>query len=160
MNEIETQPEIGIAEPDRQAVAAMLKSLLADEFVLYVKTRNFHWNVMGANFSELHAFFERQYAVLDEIIDDVAERIRALGVVSPGSMRELLAAARLKEVPAQALPAETMVELLLEDHERLVRNLRKDVAACVERHHDAGTSDFLTGLMEKHEKAAWMLRSH
>ncbi|MFI5363444.1 MAG: Dps family protein [Elusimicrobiota bacterium] len=160
MNEVETQPEIGIAEPDRQAVAAMLKSLLADEFVLYVKTRNFHWNVMGANFSELHAFFERQYAVLDEIIDDVAERIRALGVVSPGSMRELLAAARLKEVPSQALPAETMVELLLEDHERLVRNLRKDVAACVERHNDAGTSDFLTGLMEKHEKAAWMLRSH
>lgn len=157
--ETQSKPEIGILERDLQAVAAILRTLLADEFVLYVKTRNFHWNVVGPQFSEYHALFQRQYEALDEIVDDLAERIRTLGQVSPASLREFSAEARLKDVPGQTIPAESMLELLLEDHESLIRALRKDLQICVDRYHDAGTSDFLTGLMEKHEKTAWMLRS-
>lgn len=149
---------IGLEAKARQELGALLNALLADEFVLYTKTRNYHWNVTGPTFSQLHAFFESQYDQLDEAIDDIAERVRALGGRSAGSLKEFLAAARLSEDTGAALDAAGMVRALLADHEALIRQLRQDVARA-DALGDAGTNDFLTGLMESHEKMAWMLRA-
>ena len=137
----------------------MLARLLADEHVLYLKTRNFHWNVTGARFNDLHKFFEAQYDQLEETIDEVAERIRALGGAAPGSMKEFLKLARLGEASGAFIGADRMLAGLLDDHEALIRTLREDLVTANDIHGDAGTADFLTGLMEAHEKMAWMLRS-
>ncbi len=150
---------LGISKQDLSGVVAILNKLHADEFTLYVKTRNYHWNVTGAHFYDLHKFFESQYETLDEIIDEVAERVRSLGGVSLGSMSEFIKLTRIKEQPGQFLQAQTMIQNLLENHEAIVRFLREDVETCANKHKDAGTSDFLTGLMEQHEKTAWMLRA-
>ena len=152
-------PNIGIKDQDRQAVVNILNTLLSDEFVLYAKTRNYHWNVTGPQFHDYHKFFEAQYEELDEVIDEVAERARALGGVASGSLAEFLKQTRLAEADAAAGDAKGMVASLLNDHEAIVRSLRTDLETCNSKHHDAGTSDFLTGLMEKHEKTAWMLRA-
>ncbi len=151
---------IGIADKDRKAVAAILNRTLSDEYVLYTKTRNFHWNVTGTDFSELHKFFEAQYEELDGIIDEVAERVRSLGEKSLGTLVEFLKHATLKETPGTYSAANKMIGALLADHEAIVQNLRKDLVACAESHEDVGTSDFLTGIMEQHEKMAWMLRAY
>lgn len=150
---------IGLPEEGREAVAKILNVLLSDEYVLYTKTRNYHWNVTGPQFNDLHKFFEAQYEVLDGIVDDVAERARSLGKRSYGTLAEFTKHARLKEHPAQALNAKEMIAALLEDHEAVIRTLRTELVVCDEKHGDIGTNDFLTGLMEKHEKMAWMLRS-
>jgi starvation-inducible DNA-binding protein len=150
---------IGIGEKERASIGRILDVLLADEFVLYVKTRRFHWNVVGSDFGELHKFFEQQYEALDEVVDEVAERARALDTTSAGSLQEFLELARLKEQAGKNPDAAGMLGALLNDHESLIRNLRKDVEA-VDGLGDAGTNDFLTGLMENHEKMAWMLRSY
>ena len=149
---------IGIADDDRRRVVAILNTLLADEFLLYTKTRNFHWNVTGPQFNDLHKFFEAQYEALDETIDAVAERARSLGGRALGTLEEFRASARLGEKPG-APPARDMLAALLADHEALVRALREDITAVNDRHRDVGTADFLTGLLEQHEKSAWMLRS-
>ncbi len=138
----------------------MLNLLLADEFVLSTKTRNFHWNVTGETFGQLHRLFNEQYDELNQIIDDVAERVRALGGTSAGSLGEYLKLTRLDETPAQPLAAAHMVESLLADHEAVIEQLREGVAVSLEQYHDAGTSNFLSGLLERHEKTAWMLRAH
>ncbi len=151
---------IGLSEKNCDGVVKILNRILSDEYVLYTKTRNYHWNVTGPDFSELHKFFEAQYEALDEIIDDTAERARALGGRALGSLKEFLKEATLREVPGSSLPAEKMIASLLEDHESLIQALRGDLAVCMDKFKDAGTSDFLTGLMEKHEKMAWMLRSY
>ncbi|MDD5305617.1 MAG: DNA starvation/stationary phase protection protein [Elusimicrobia bacterium] len=149
---------LGLPESARKDVLALLDLTLADEYLLYTKTRNFHWNVTGSNFSSMHKFFEEQYTALDAVVDETAERSRALGGRALGSMKEFLAKARLAESPAVSLKKEAMVAELLADHEALVRSLRKDVDE-VSRLGDQGTADFLTGLMQAHEKMAWMLRS-
>ncbi len=154
-----TKPDIGLKDSSRKGVTGLLESLLADEYVLYTKTRNFHWNVTGPRFHDLHKFFEGQYEAIDEVIDEVAERIRALGENAPGSLAEFLAAARLKEAAGKSLPADEMVTVLLADHESLAKTLRKDIDRCGDEFKDVGTQDFLTGLLEQHEKQAWMLRS-
>jgi starvation-inducible DNA-binding protein len=151
-------PNIGIADEHRRSVAAILNALLADEYVLYTKTRNYHWNVVGPRFNDLHAFFQKQYEALDDVVDDVAERIRALGVPTAATLAEFSKLTRLREHPGQYPDADGMLAALLADHEAVIRQLRVDVDACTE-HKDVGTSDFLTGLMEQHEKTAWMLRS-
>jgi starvation-inducible DNA-binding protein len=150
---------IGLKDSQLQPVVDILNRLLADEVVLYIKTRNYHWNVVGPQFSELHKFFESQYDELDEIMDEVAERARALGGRAAGSMAEFLKLARLKE-SSGSLEAKAMLTGLLADHETLIRALREDVAAVGDKHGDVGTQDFLTGLMEQHEKMAWMLRAY
>jgi starvation-inducible DNA-binding protein len=150
---------IGLTEDDRQRVVAILNTLLADQFLLYTKTRNFHWNVTGPQFNDLHKFFESQYEALDETIDEVAERARALGGRALGTLEEFRAAARLGEKPGVTPSAREMLDALLADHEALARALREDITAVNDRHRDVGTADFLTGLLEHHEKAAWMLRS-
>lgn len=152
------KPDLGLKESARKGVAGLLATTLADEYLLYTKTRNFHWNVTGPRFHDLHKFLESQYDALDEAIDDIAERIRSLGEISPGSMAEFLAAARLKESAGKPLSADDMLAALLADHESLIQSLRKDVDQCGDL-KDVGTQDFLTGLLEQHEKQAWMLRS-
>ncbi len=150
---------IGISENDRKSVTQILSSLLADEYVLYTKTRNYHWNVVGPQFNDLHKFFQGQYEEIDGTIDEVAERIRTLGAKSPATLAEFVKTARLSERPGEYPAASAMIASLLEDHEAVIRNLRTDVEKTINEYHDAGTGDFLTGLMEEHEKMAWMLRS-
>jgi starvation-inducible DNA-binding protein len=153
-------PRIGIKDSDRAAVVNILNGVLADEVVLYIKTRNYHWNVVGPDFSELHKFFEAQYEQIEAFMDDTAERARALGGHALGTLVELQKRARLKETPGKYPKAAMMVAELLADHEALIMALRKDQEACQSKFSDAGTADFLTGLMEEHEKVAWMLRSY
>jgi starvation-inducible DNA-binding protein len=150
---------IGIPEGHLQPLSTLLNTLLADEYVLYTKTRHYHWNVTGASFMELHKLFESQYEQLDTIIDDTAERSRALGHFALGSLKQFIAITRLTE-DEPATDAKQMIQNLLNDHETIIRILRNDVGVTADKYKDAGTSDFLTGLMEQHEKMAWFLRAH
>jgi len=150
---------IGLLEKNQVKVVDILNKVLANEFVLSVKTRNYHWNVIGPNFSELHKFFDEQYGQLDDIIDQVAERSRALGEKSIATITEFMVKTSLKEKPKQYPDALQMVFNLLQDHKVIIRNLRKDLETCASEYNDMGTSNFLTDLMEKHEKMAWMLRA-
>lgn len=152
-------PNIGISEKNLHAVAQMLNQLLADEFVLYTKTRNYHWNVTGPHFHDLHKFFEAQYEQLNTVVDDVAERARTLGGHAVATLGEYSALTRLKENSATTLDAHSMIADLLNAHEALIQTLRKDLDTCTTSYQDAGTTDFLTSLMEQHEKMAWMLRA-
>ena len=155
-----TAPNIGIRDGDRQSVIAILNTVLADEYVLYTKTRNYHWNVTGPQFNDLHKFFEAQYEALADVVDEVAERARSLGGRAAGSLEEFRKLARLGEDVIGKVPAaRDMLATLLADHEALARTLRADVDTVTDKHKDTGTADFLTGLLEQHEKAAWMLRS-
>ncbi|HEY0262269.1 MAG TPA: DNA starvation/stationary phase protection protein [Chitinophagales bacterium] len=151
--------KIGISEKNLKASADILKIVLADEFVLYTKTRNYHWNVESASFMELHKLFEGQYEALDEIVDSVAERIRTLGHYSLGTLKEFLATTRLTE-KGDATTAKKMIANLLADHEDIATFLRKAIDETGNKYGDAGTSDFLTGLLKEHEKTAWFLRSY
>ena len=146
------------AERTKPAMLTRLDQLLADEHVLTMKTRGFHWNVTGPNFSELHKLFETQYAGLALVLDDVAERSRALGGRALGSNAELPRFARLKERLGTAPSASDMLAELQADHEALVRTLGADIAAADEE-SDFATADFLTGLQSAHQKTAWMLRA-
>lgn len=150
---------IDISDSNRQAVAGLLNRLLADEYLLYTKTRNCHWNVTGPQFNDLHKFFEAQYEELNTAIDEIAERARSLGAWAVATLGEFSKTTRLKEAPGQYPSAQDMIQALLVDHEAIIRALRVDLQACAEKHGDMGSSDFLTGLMEQHEKMAWMLRS-
>ncbi|MCL4229120.1 DNA starvation/stationary phase protection protein [Candidatus Dependentiae bacterium] len=149
---------IGLSEHQCKQMATVLNALLADEFTLYVKTLNFHWNVIGHDFKPLHDFFRQQYEDVFSFVDDVAERVRTLGGDSLGSMTKFLATTHLKEAPGKLLTSQEMLRILLEDHEAVICTLREyiDESAKV---GDMGTNNFLTDLMEKHEKIAWMIRS-
>ena len=154
------KPNIDIGEDHLKAVATLLNTLLADEYVLYTKTRNAHWNIQGQNFNELHKFFESQYDVLDVNIDDIAERVRALGHFALGSLSDFIAVARISEHTQDFSDQKHIMQTLLQDHEGLIRILRKDIIVAGDEHKDLGTADFLTGLMEQHEKMSWMLRAY
>jgi starvation-inducible DNA-binding protein len=152
-------PNIGLLDEQREGVVGLLNTLLADEYLLYTKTRHYHWNVVGPQFNDLHKFFEEQYNALNIIVDDVAERARAIGGKALGTMTEFLKSTRLHEESGDYPEARLMIANLLADHEALISHLRVDLETCAEQFHDAGTNDFLTGLMEQHEKMAWMLRA-
>ena len=153
------KPNIDIPEAARGAVIEILNRLLSDEYLLYTKTRNFHWNVVGPQFNDLHKFFEGQYEELNEVVDEIAERARQLGGRAFGSLAEFAKTARLVEQPGVTPAATEMIRALLNDHEAIIRVLRADIGAVQDKHGDVGTADFLTGLLEKHEKMAWMLRA-
>lgn len=150
---------IGLSDGQRAGVVEILQKLLADEYVLYTKTRNYHWNVVGPRFHDLHKLFEEQYQELDEVVDQLAERSRALGAPAVATLTEFLQLARLKEEPNHYPDDRRMVANLLADHETLIRQLRNDLETAGDRFRDIGTNDYLTGLMERHEKTAWMLRA-
>jgi starvation-inducible DNA-binding protein len=153
------QPKIGITEKDLDKNIALLSTILADEVTLYTKTRKFHWNVCGESFMELHKLFEAQYSELEETIDAVAERISKLGGKAIGTMKEFTQLTRLKESPGKFPAQKEMITELLSDHESIIVLLRKDIEAST-KNKDAGTADFLTGLMEEHETTAWKLRRY
>jgi starvation-inducible DNA-binding protein len=150
---------IGLNDEARLEIGQMLNLLLADESVLYATTRDYHWNVTGPDFYSLHLQFEAQYGQIANWIDQLAERARAIGVGARGNWADLTKAARLSADAGIDLSAEHMLSELLALHEELIVQLRADSAACTARFHDAGTADYLTGLMELHEKTAWMLRA-
>jgi starvation-inducible DNA-binding protein len=149
--------EIGIEEDARKELAEGLARLLADTSTLYIKTHGYHWNVVGPMFHSLHVMFEQQYEELHEALDVIAERIRALGHLAPGSYAEL---ARLSSVPDEegAPEPEEMIRRLAEAHESVVRTARPLVATA-EQAGDVATADFVTERIALHEKSAWMLRS-
>jgi len=149
--------DIGISDTDRKAIAAGLSRLLADTYTLYLKTHNFHWNVTGPMFNSLHAMFELQYTELATAVDEIAERIRALGETAPGSYKQFAALTSIQEetdVPA----AEAMVAQLMKDHETVARTAR-GVFPAADAANDEPTADILTQRMQVHEKTAWMLRA-
>ena len=152
-------PNIGLTDTQRDGVRSILTTILADEYLLYTKTRNCHWNVRGPQFVQLHSFFEEQYEALNTIVDDIAERARALGYPAIGTLAEFLEKTRLRERPGHYPLARDMLTDLLNDHEIVIRQLRLDLETCMEPYQDAGTSDFLTGLLAQHEKMSWMLRA-
>lgn len=151
---------IGINETDRKAVSDQLGKLLADEFVLYTKTRNAHWNIEGPDFHSMHIFFESQYGEIDELMDGVAERIRKIGHYAPASLSQLLQLTHLTEKIDRKNDSQGFLKELLEDHESIIEFIRSNINPFATKYNDAGTSDFITGLMETHETMAWMLRSH
>jgi len=150
--------KVKIPKTKGEGVTAILNGLLSDEYVLYTKARNYHWNVVGPQFNDLHKFFEAQYEALNVIVDEVAERTRTVGGWSLGSLSEFLKYARLKEYPGEHPDARRMLANLLADHESIIRTLRKEQSIPLED-GDVGTNNFLIGLLERHEKMAWMLRS-
>jgi starvation-inducible DNA-binding protein len=152
--------QIGIKPEDSVLIADSLNKLLSDEHVLYIKTRNAHWNVVGPDFASLHKFFEAQYDELDEIIDQVAERIRAIGHYTVGTMEDFLKLTQLNENSRENNDSLSLIKDLLEDHESVIIGLRENIKRFADEWYDLGSSDFITGIMEKHEKMAWMLRSH
>jgi len=148
---------IGIKDDDRQAIAGGLAKLLADSYTLYLKTHNFHWNVVGPQFNTLHQMFEQQYTELSTAVDEIAERIRALGVKAPGSYREFAELTSVSEAEGD-VKAEEMIRQLAADQETVVRTARS-IFPAVEAANDEPTADLLTQRMQIHEKTAWMLRS-
>jgi starvation-inducible DNA-binding protein len=152
-------PKIGLSEQVRERVIDILNTTLADEHALYVKTRNYHWNVTGPQFHSLHEMPEEFYQKIAPLADDVAERARMMGGRAIGTMAEFSQQTRLSEQPGDAPEARQMVEKLLADHEQIIRDLRQDIDVCADELNDQGTADFLTGLMEQHEKMAWMHRA-
>jgi len=150
------QPNIGLDSDARHAVAEILNKTLANEAVLTVKTRNAYWNVSGAGFFEMYILFDSQYKQLNEISDEIAERIRILGGTAIGSLQEFIKYARIEEQP-RVVPD---ILRLLADHEASIRFLREDARKCTEEHEDEGTFDLLVNVMRLHEKTAWMLRSY
>ncbi|HYR83161.1 MAG TPA: Dps family protein [Terriglobia bacterium] len=148
---------IGINEENRKQIADGLSKLLADTYTLYLKTHNFHWNVTGPMFQTLHLMFEGQYTELAGAVDEIAERIRALGFPAPGTYSDFAARSSIQEergVP----PADQMIHQLVEGQETAIRTAR-GVYPLAERIHDQVTADLLTERMQIHEKTAWMLRT-
>ncbi len=149
--------DIGIPEKDRKAIADGLSHVLADSYTLYLKTHNFHWNVTGPMFNTLHMMFEQQYNELALAVDEIAERIRALGEKAPGTYA---AFAKLTEIEEEegTPDAEEMIRQLVRGHETVARTARS-VFPTAEAGSDEPTADLLTQRLQVHEKTAWMLRS-
>jgi starvation-inducible DNA-binding protein len=151
------QIEIGIAPEQRKEIAAGLSRLLADSYTLYLKTHNYHWNVTGPLFNTLHLMFEQQYTELATAVDEIAERIRALGEPAPGSYKAFAALTNIEEED-QVPDAEEMIRQLVIGQETVVRTAR-ELFPLVDEAGDEPSADLLTQRMQVHEKTAWMLRS-
>lgn len=149
--------DIGIPENDRFEIAEGLKNLLADTYTLYLQTHNFHWNVTGPQFRELHLMFEEHYTEMAIAVDDIAERIRTLGVVAPGTYKEFVNLSSIEEVDGVPSSSE-MVILLTKGHEAVVKTARRVLAAAQEV-DDESTAALVSDRMRLHEKTAWMLRA-
>lgn len=149
---------IGIEEQDRAAIAQGLAHLLADTYTLYLTTHNFHWNVTGPMFNTLHAMFMQQYTELWNAVDPIAERIRSLGHVAPGSYAAFGKLASVADAPAVPPRALEMVRILADGHEAVARTARS-LFPVVQKAGDEPTADLLTQRLTVHEQTAWMLRA-
>jgi starvation-inducible DNA-binding protein len=150
---------IGLTEEQRQGVCELLNRDLANSYLLLIKTKKYHWDVVGPQFRSLHQLWEEHYQALTETIDSLAERVRALGFYPIGTAKEFVELGSIEEHSGDIPAATEMVARLQTDHESIIRSLREHIDQCSEEFHDEGTADFLTGLMEGHEEMAWMLRS-
>ena len=148
---------IGINEKDRKQVCRGLSKLLADSYLLYLKTQNYHWNVTGKMFQALHTLFETQYTDLAKAIDEIAERIRALGEFAPGSFSEFSKVTSIKE-ESSVPTADEMIQNLVQGNEAVVTTAREIIQMTDECEDDV-TADLMVERMQVHEKNAWMLRS-
>ena len=148
---------IGLNEEGRQKVAQALKGLLADTYTLYLQTHNFHWNVVGVRFHDLHTMFEEHYTELATAVDEIAERIRTLNIAAPGTYKALAELSSIKEV--EGVPtAEKMVAILMRSHEQVVRTCRQ-VLKSAQEVEDESSIALISDRMRIHEKTAWMLRA-
>lgn len=150
---------IGISDENSREVALILNKLLANEFILYTKTRNYHWNIESPSFSELHKFYEGQYTELAVLIDEVAERVRKIGHFAEARLKDFIALGDLEE-EEYTDDATSQINSLLRDHETLCRTTRNAIVTVDDQYKDLGTGDFLTSVLKQHEKMAWMLRSY
>jgi starvation-inducible DNA-binding protein len=150
---------IGLTDEQRMGVIDLLNRDLADTYLLLVKTKKHHWDIVGPQFMTLHKLWQEHYEALTINVDEIAERIRTLGGYPLGTMAGFLEVCSLKEQSGKIPTATGMVSQLLDDHEQVVRNLREHIEKSSKEFNDDGTADFLTGLMEQHEQIAWMLRS-
>lgn len=149
--------DIGIKTSDREKVAEGLSHLLADSYTLYLQTHNFHWNVTGPQFRELHLMFEEHYTELAVAVDEIAERIRTLGVAAPGTYREFARLSSISEV--DGVPdGKAMVDILTAGHEAVVKTCRQ-VLKLAQEADDESTVALVSDRMRVHEKTAWMLRA-
>ncbi len=149
--------DIGISEADRQAVAEQLSVLLADSYTLYLQTHNFHWNVTGPRFNDLHAMFETHYTELAGAVDEIAERIRSVGVFAPGTYQAFSQISHIK--PVEGVPnAEEMVKILTQNHEQVVKTCRAALKVAQDA-DDESSASLISDRMVIHEKTAWMLRA-
>lgn len=149
--------DIGLTDEQRQGSIQVLNTTLSDLHVLYIKTRNYHWNVIGPHFHSLHELLEEQYETLAEAIDLIAERVRMTGGIALGTMQEFLDTSRLSEQQGEPPNARDMIHNLLHDHEMMVRCLRQDIETVDTEYNDVTNADILTAQAEIHEKMAWML---
>ncbi len=150
---------IGISDKNRKELATILNTMIADEFVLLTKTYNYHWNIHSTSFKEMHELYEMHYKNLQTIIDEVAERVPQIGMTAIGTLKEFLTVTRLKEGPNHTDQTKQVAQLL-NDHETIIRSLRKDIEKSGEELDDAVTADLITKILGQHEKMAWMLRSY
>jgi len=149
--------DIGISKPNREKIAEGLKRLLADSYTLYLQTHNFHWNVTGPQFRELHLMFEEHYTELATAVDEIAERIRTLGVAAPGTYKAFAELSSIKEV--EGVPdAKEMVSLLTKGHEQVVKTCREALGQA-QKSNDESSASLISDRMRIHEKTAWMLRA-
>lgn len=150
----------GLSEKNLKGSSGLLTTVLADEMILYIKTRKFHWNVSGQSFMELHKLFEQQYKELEEIVDEVAERINKSGEKTIGTLKEFIQHTKLQEGPGKYPSQKEMLKELLSDHEIICSSLRKNIDDCGNKFNDAGTADLLTRILQQHETTAWILRRY
>jgi len=149
---------IGIEEKAREEIGLGLSRLLADTYTLYLQTHNFHWNITGPFFQQLHVLFEEHYTELAEAVDEIAERIRTLGILAPGTYQEFAELSSIKEVKGD-ISAEEMIERLVDGHETVVRTAR-EVLKTAQDAEDESSASLVGDRLVVHEKTAWMLRTH
>lgn len=150
--------DIGIDPSKRENVAEALKKVLAETYAIYMKTHGYHWNVTGPQFRTLHLMFEEQYREMWDALDEIAERIRALGVYAPGSGRAMAELSRIEEGDNDVPSAQTMIQNLTKDHEAISAHIREWIEIADEADDD-GSEDLMVQRLQFHEKTAWMLRS-
>jgi starvation-inducible DNA-binding protein len=157
-SDLEEKVDIGITRDSLKKIADMLNDDLADEYLLLTKTKKYHWNVVDPRFNDLHKFLDEQYEQISVAVDDIAERVRALGAKTKATLNEFISSSQIREDPGSYPDADSMLKNLLVDHEAIIKTLRKHIEEC-QQLKDEGTANFLTDKMEEHEKMGWMLRS-
>lgn len=154
------EAKIGISPKKTDKISNALNQLLANQHILYIKMRNYHWNLTGTSFVEVHEFIEKLYSQLAADIDEIAERILQIGKTASGSMKEFLEHATLEEAEGAKIAQESAIQQLVNDYERMIRILREIISDFEENQNDPGTVDILTRIIQSYEKNAWMLRRY